>query len=48
MERLRLGATGLAVSVLGYRCGAVGGQMLRGSAPEQDRAIGRAIDHGIT
>jgi hypothetical protein len=36
------------VSVLGYRCGAVGGQMLRGSAPEQDRAIGRAIDHGIT
>jgi hypothetical protein len=34
--------------VLGYRCGAVGGQMLRASMPEQDQAIGRAIDHGIT
>jgi hypothetical protein len=45
-EWRRLGATGLAVSVLGYRCGVVGGQMLRASVPEQDQAIGRAI--GIT
>jgi L-galactose dehydrogenase/L-glyceraldehyde 3-phosphate reductase len=48
MEQRRLGQTGLAVSVLGYGCGAVGGLMVRGSAPEQDRAVGRAIDHGIT
>ncbi len=48
MEQRRLGRTGLAVSVLGYGCGAVGGLMVRGSAPEQDRAVGRAIDHGIT
>jgi aryl-alcohol dehydrogenase-like predicted oxidoreductase len=34
--------------VLGYGCGAVGGLMVRGSAAEQDRAVGRAIDHGIT
>jgi aryl-alcohol dehydrogenase-like predicted oxidoreductase len=48
MEQRRLGRTGLAVSVLGYGCGAVGGLMVRGSAPDQDRAVGRAIDHGIT
>lgn len=48
MEQRRLGRTGLAVSVLGYGCGAVGGLMVRGSPPEQDRAVGRAIEHGIT
>jgi aryl-alcohol dehydrogenase-like predicted oxidoreductase len=48
MEQRRLGRTGLAVSVLGYGCGAVGGLMVRGAAAEQDRAVGRAIDHGIT
>lgn len=48
MEQRRLGRTGIAVSLLGYGCGAVGGLMVRGSAAEQDRAIGRAIDHGIT
>lgn len=36
------------VSVLGYGCGAIGGLMVKGSAAEQDRAIGRAIDQGIT
>lgn len=48
MEQRRLGRTGLAVSVLGYGCGAIGGLMVKGSAAEQDRAIGRALDHGIT
>ncbi len=48
MERRRLGKTGIEVSVLGYGCGAIGGLMVKGEAAEQDRAIGRAIDHGIT
>lgn len=48
MEQRRLGRTGIAVSVLGYGCGAIGGLMVKGSAAEQDRAIGRAIDQGIT
>lgn len=48
MEQRQLGRTGLSVSVLGYGCGAIGGLMVKGDAAEQDRAIGRAIDHGIT
>jgi aryl-alcohol dehydrogenase-like predicted oxidoreductase len=48
MEQRRLGKTGIMVSVLGYGCGAIGGLMVKGTAAEQDRAIGRAIDHGIT
>jgi aryl-alcohol dehydrogenase-like predicted oxidoreductase len=48
MEQRRLGRTGIEVSVLGYGCGAVGGLMVKGRAAEQDRAIGSAIDHGIT
>jgi L-galactose dehydrogenase/L-glyceraldehyde 3-phosphate reductase len=48
MERRQLGRTGIAVSVLGYGCGAIGGLMVKGDAAEQDRAIGRAIDQGIT
>ena len=48
MEQRQLGRTGIAVSVLGYGCGAIGGLMVKGSAAEQDRAIARAIDHGIT
>ncbi|MBR0669607.1 aldo/keto reductase [Neoroseomonas soli] len=36
------------VSILGYGCGAIGGLMVKGTAAEQDRAIGRAIDQGIT
>lgn len=48
MEQRRLGRTDIAVSVLGYGCGAIGGLMVKGSPAEQDRAIGRAIDHGIT
>ena len=48
MEQRQLGRTGISVSVLGYGCGAIGGLMVKGSAAEQDRAIGRAIDQGIT
>ena len=48
MERRRLGRTGLEVSVLGYGAGAVGGLFTRGAAADQDRAIGRALDAGIT
>jgi aryl-alcohol dehydrogenase-like predicted oxidoreductase len=48
MEQRRLGRTGISVSVLGYGCGAIGGLMVKGSEAEQDRAIGRALDHGIT
>ena len=48
MERRRLGRTGLEVSVLGYGAGAVGGLFTRGEAADQDRAIGRALDAGIT
>ena len=48
MEQRPLGKTGLSVSVLGYGCGAIGGLMVKGTAAEQDRAIGRAIDQGIT
>ena len=48
MEQRPLGKTGLRVSVLGYGCGAIGGLMVKGTATEQDRAIGRAIDQGIT
>lgn len=48
MEQRRLGRTGIMVSVLGYGCGAIGGLMVKGEAAEQDRAIGRAIDQGIT
>jgi aryl-alcohol dehydrogenase-like predicted oxidoreductase len=48
VEQRRLGRTGLSVSVLGYGCGAIGGLMVKGTAAEQDRAIGRALDHGIT
>jgi aryl-alcohol dehydrogenase-like predicted oxidoreductase len=48
MEQRRLGRTGISVSVLGYGCGAIGGLMVKGSEAEQDHAIGRALDHGIT
>ena len=47
MELRTLGRTGLKVSVLGFGCGAVGGLMVRGSAADQERAVARAIDHGV-
>src|SRR5271157_5270918 len=47
METRTLGRTGLAVSVLGFGCGAVGGLMVRGNAADQERAVAHAIELGI-
>lgn len=47
METRPFGRTGMNLSILGFGCGAVGGLMVRGSAADQDRAIGLAVDAGI-
>ena len=47
MEMRNFGRTGMRVSVLGFGCGAVGGLMVRGSAADQEKAVGRALDAGI-
>ena len=47
METRVFGRTGMRLSILGFGCGAVGGLMVRGSAADQDRAIGLALDAGI-
>jgi aryl-alcohol dehydrogenase-like predicted oxidoreductase len=47
METRTLGRTGLAVSLLGFGCGAVGGLMVRGSPADQERAVARALELGI-
>ena len=43
-----LGRTGLQVSALGFGGGAVGGLMVRGDARDQERAVARALELGIT
>ena len=48
METRTLGRTGLTVSVLGFGCGAVGGLMVRGNSSDQERAVARAIELGVT
>lgn len=48
MQSRRIGATDLALSEIGFGCGGNAGLMVRGSAAEQERAIGRALDLGIT
>ncbi len=47
METRIFGRSGMRLSILGFGCGAVGGLMVRGSAADQDRAIGLALDAGI-
>jgi aryl-alcohol dehydrogenase-like predicted oxidoreductase len=47
METRVFGRSGLRISVLGFGCGAVGGLMVRGSAADQDRAIGLALAAGV-
>jgi aryl-alcohol dehydrogenase-like predicted oxidoreductase len=47
METRIYGRSGLRLSILGFGCGAVGGLMVRGSAADQDKAIGLALDAGI-
>lgn len=48
MQQRRLGRSGLMVSVIGFGCGAVGGLMVRGTRSDQQRAIARAAEAGIT
>lgn len=48
METRTFGRTGLRVSALGLGCGAVGGLMVRGSAADQERAVARSVEAGIT
>ena len=48
MELRKLGRTGLPISVLGFGCGAVGGLMVKGAPAEQERAVARAVELGIT
>ena len=47
MQHRPLGNTGVALSVLGFGCGAVGGLMVRGAAAEQERAVARALELGV-
>src|SRR5579864_7385017 len=47
METRPFGNTGLAVSVLGFGCGAVGGLMVRGAPADQERAVARALEAGV-
>lgn len=47
MDMRKFGRSGMTVSVLGFGCGAVGGLMVRGSAADQDRAIGLALAAGV-
>jgi len=48
MEQRQLGRTGLKLSVLSFGCGAVGGLMTRGEPRDQERAVARALELGIT
>lgn len=48
MRTRTIGATGLALSQIGFGCGGNAGLMVRGTAEEQERTIGRALDLGIT
>src|SRR6201984_2177565 len=47
VDKRRFGRTGLDVSLLGFGCGAVGGLMIKGTAADQERAVGRALELGI-
>ncbi|WP_158743288.1 aldo/keto reductase [Acidisphaera sp. L21] len=48
MQIRAFGPEGMPVSLLGFGCGAVGGLMVRGSTADQERAVARALDVGIT
>jgi len=48
MELRTLGRTGEKISVLGFGCGAVGGLMVKGAPRDQERAVARAVELGIT
>ena len=48
MDVRQLGRTGIKATVLSYGCGAVGGLMTKGEPADQERAVRRALDMGIT
>ncbi|MGH7055042.1 MAG: aldo/keto reductase [Stellaceae bacterium] len=48
MEKRNFGRTGIRLSVLGFGCGAVGGLMVKGAPADQERAVARALELGIT
>lgn len=48
MEYGVLGRTGLRISRLGFGCGNIGGLMVRGTPADQERAVARAVELGIT
>ena len=48
VEYRTLRRTGLRVSRLGFGCGNLGGLMVRGTPAEQERAVARAVELGIT
>lgn len=48
MEYRPLGRTGIRTSVLSFGCGAVGGLMTKGEPEDQERAVARALEMGIT
>src|SRR5271154_7209867 len=47
METRIFGRTGMALSVLGFGCGAVGGLMVRGDPRDQERTVARALAVGV-
>ncbi|MFM1815120.1 MAG: hypothetical protein RLZ98_1815 [Pseudomonadota bacterium] len=48
MRRRKLGRTGIEVSEIAFGCGNVGGLMIRGNSSDQERAVGHALDNGIS
>ncbi|HVZ45922.1 MAG TPA: aldo/keto reductase [Ramlibacter sp.] len=48
MRQRPLGATGLAVSEIGFGCGPTAGLMIEASAAERREAVGAALERGIT
>ncbi|MGI4794414.1 MAG: aldo/keto reductase [Janthinobacterium lividum] len=42
------GPDAMSLSLLGFGCGSVGGLMVRGAQAEQERAVARALDIGVT
>lgn len=48
MEYRQLGLTGIEVPAIAFGCGPSAGLMINGTPAEQDEAIGRALDCGVT
>ncbi len=48
MRSRPIGNTGVSISEIGFGCGGNAGLMLRGSPREQERAVARALELGIT